>query len=513
MDKLDSTQTGHEGNPVAADETVDFQKHLDNPEIIQGSVRTAISQALDLSRPDSFMASQRLIPDLDYSKINLSEPVKQRLRKVQEILHNPELDKLISEGKLTAAMIKPNVHMGKIDGTDSFVADRILDDIDTKSPLKVVFSLPVAFNIHFLEQFYAEAKSKYSSIPDPDSDMGSIYQRLVNFMQDGATNLVLLYSEGGDAISKWRNHIGPTNPTKDASGTSLRARFASSIKNNMVHGSDSIENARFEIGVFRDLVDELLKSPNIEKGDILEESLLRSLGVLLEDEVFLSCHRFLSPQLPINNRIIKSRFTGYIVTYLDTKTGEVGHKRFTAKTTIDDKDGIDRQTLSNTEVDRIKICGELLKRFPQIGIILPKVYSSCKDTDGNPCVIRDYAPDETDFLHFLTRLSEMPTDAKMQIIDPLIRIAAFLDINGVPSKVLTASFFFDGSKFWYTGSDNIKFDKMDPSSESESAFADIITTFGKDESFNSAMRNNYRAHKNQIEQQILRTQNPPRESV
>jgi len=61
--------------------------------------------------------------------------------------------------------------------------------------------------------------------------------------------IVVMALEGEDAIAKNRELMGATNPADAAEGT-LRKRFATSIQNNAVHGSDAPETAAFEIGYF-----------------------------------------------------------------------------------------------------------------------------------------------------------------------------------------------------------------------------------------------------------------------
>ena len=55
--------------------------------------------------------------------------------------------------------------------------------------------------------------------------------------------------EKDNAVSAWRETIGATNPEAAAEGT-IRLDFATSIGENAVHGSDSDENAKKEIGFF-----------------------------------------------------------------------------------------------------------------------------------------------------------------------------------------------------------------------------------------------------------------------
>jgi nucleoside-diphosphate kinase len=55
--------------------------------------------------------------------------------------------------------------------------------------------------------------------------------------------------EAPDAIRKWRDLMGSTDPAKAADGT-LRREFGASIENNATHGSDAPETAAFELGYF-----------------------------------------------------------------------------------------------------------------------------------------------------------------------------------------------------------------------------------------------------------------------
>ena len=73
------------------------------------------------------------------------------------------------------------------------------------------------------------------------------YQELVTFMTSGPVVVVAL--EGEDAISKWRDLMGPTDSTTAAKGT-IRGDFGTDIERNACHGSDAPETARIEIPYF-----------------------------------------------------------------------------------------------------------------------------------------------------------------------------------------------------------------------------------------------------------------------
>jgi nucleoside-diphosphate kinase len=70
------------------------------------------------------------------------------------------------------------------------------------------------------------------------------YKDLVKFMTSGP--IVIQVLEGDDAVTKYRDVMGATNPANAAAGT-IRKEFAESIEANSVHGSDSADNAKKEI--------------------------------------------------------------------------------------------------------------------------------------------------------------------------------------------------------------------------------------------------------------------------
>lgn len=73
------------------------------------------------------------------------------------------------------------------------------------------------------------------------------FGELTAFMSSGPA--VLLALEAPDAIKKWRDLMGVTDPAKAEAGT-LRKEFGTSIGNNATHGSDAPETAAFELGYF-----------------------------------------------------------------------------------------------------------------------------------------------------------------------------------------------------------------------------------------------------------------------
>ncbi len=73
------------------------------------------------------------------------------------------------------------------------------------------------------------------------------YESLTDFMSEGP--IVVMAVSGENAISKVRGIMGATNPKEAAPGT-IRADLAMDIERNIVHGSDSLQSAAYEIPFF-----------------------------------------------------------------------------------------------------------------------------------------------------------------------------------------------------------------------------------------------------------------------
>jgi nucleoside-diphosphate kinase len=73
------------------------------------------------------------------------------------------------------------------------------------------------------------------------------FSDLVRYMSSGP--VLVLAVEGENSVSRLRDLMGATDPKKAAEGT-IRKRFATSIEKNVIHGSDSPENAKIEISYF-----------------------------------------------------------------------------------------------------------------------------------------------------------------------------------------------------------------------------------------------------------------------
>jgi nucleoside-diphosphate kinase len=104
-----------------------------------------------------------------------------------------------------------------------------------KAGLKVVAARMKHLTPGEAEGFYAVHKER------------PFFGDLVKFMTSGPVVVQVL--EGENAVARYRDIMGATDPKKAAPGT-IRADFADSIDENAVHGSDSLENAKNEIAYF-----------------------------------------------------------------------------------------------------------------------------------------------------------------------------------------------------------------------------------------------------------------------
>jgi len=104
-----------------------------------------------------------------------------------------------------------------------------------RAKLTIVAAKMVHLTRKQAEGFYAEHQGK------------PFFDGLVEFMTSGAVMIQVL--RGENAVLRHRELMGATDPAKALAGT-LRADYADSLRENAVHGSDSIESAAREIAYF-----------------------------------------------------------------------------------------------------------------------------------------------------------------------------------------------------------------------------------------------------------------------
>ncbi|RAN40886.1 nucleoside-diphosphate kinase [Hyphomonas sp. GM-8P] len=127
----------------------------------------------------------------------------------------------------TFSIIKPDATERNLTGAVNAVIE--------KAGLRIIGQRRIKMTQEQAERFYAV----HSERP--------FFGELVEFMTSGPVVVQVL--EGENAVAKYREVMGATNPADAAEGT-IRKLYAKSIGENSVHGSDSEENAAIEIVQF-----------------------------------------------------------------------------------------------------------------------------------------------------------------------------------------------------------------------------------------------------------------------
>jgi len=127
----------------------------------------------------------------------------------------------------TFSIIKPDATRRNLTGA--------INKLIEESGLRIIAQKRVKLTRAQAEEFYAIHRER------------PFFNDLVGFMVSGPVVVQVL--EGPNAVGKYRDVMGATNPANADAGT-IRKEYAESIEANSVHGSDSPENAAIEIPFF-----------------------------------------------------------------------------------------------------------------------------------------------------------------------------------------------------------------------------------------------------------------------
>ena len=127
----------------------------------------------------------------------------------------------------TFSIIKPDATERNLTGAVNAVIE--------SAGLRIVAQKRVLMSRREAETFYAVHKER------------PFFGELVDFMVSAPVVVQVL--EGENAVLRYREIMGATNPESAAEGT-IRKLYAKSIGENSVHGSDSQDNAKIEIAQF-----------------------------------------------------------------------------------------------------------------------------------------------------------------------------------------------------------------------------------------------------------------------
>lgn len=127
----------------------------------------------------------------------------------------------------TLAIVKP-------DGVARALVGEVIARIE-RNQLTIKAMKLIRMNREQAEGFYAVHRQR------------PFFASLTEFMTSGPAVVMIL--EGENAIGRWREMMGATNPKEAAEGT-IRRDFATDIEKNVVHGSDAPDTAAFETAYF-----------------------------------------------------------------------------------------------------------------------------------------------------------------------------------------------------------------------------------------------------------------------
>ena len=127
----------------------------------------------------------------------------------------------------TLSIIKP-------DATKRNISGRI-NQIIEENDLRIIAQKRIKLSSDQAIRFYSIHNKK------------PFFNDLINYMTSGPVIVQVL--EANNAVNKYREIMGATNPEKAKNGT-IRKKLALNVQENSVHGSDSIKNAKNEINFF-----------------------------------------------------------------------------------------------------------------------------------------------------------------------------------------------------------------------------------------------------------------------
>ena len=127
----------------------------------------------------------------------------------------------------TFSIIKPDATKRNLTGS--------INKLIENNNLRIIAQKRIKLSINEAQNFYSVHKDK------------PFFNDLIEYMT--SEPVVVQVLEGENAVIKYRDVMGSTNPENAEPGT-IRKEFALNIQENSVHGSDSEENAKIEINFF-----------------------------------------------------------------------------------------------------------------------------------------------------------------------------------------------------------------------------------------------------------------------
>lgn len=187
--------------------------------------------------------------DFERSKITDSIEYKQSLI---DLLSDERVIEEAQSGNLTLAMIRPNV--GPDSNLRGLSDDECADVIEGMiEGLGVTAKFSFKFTEDVVDEFYSGAPQEVmeKAVPLDSTRFESRWPEFKEFMASGPTTALLLFSSNGDAVDRWRAHLGHWNIDKFRDQSTIRGALGVNLFNNLVHGSDSPESVVRELSLLR----------------------------------------------------------------------------------------------------------------------------------------------------------------------------------------------------------------------------------------------------------------------
>jgi len=198
--------------------------------------------------------------------------LKPYIDEIVQALRSQDLSQLITEGKITLAMIKPRLEDAISDEVGARTSKddaslAVLLEQSIRPPLSSVFEVSMIFTEEMVNGWYGGSpKENQLQLPPEDPhrygmEFQNRWEEFVALMTRGPVTFLLLYDEGGNAVQLWREQMGNDwhmIRVKEKYPDSLRARYGVDNHNNLLHGSDSPESVKREVSFVADQLEKIV---------------------------------------------------------------------------------------------------------------------------------------------------------------------------------------------------------------------------------------------------------------
>jgi len=175
------------------------------------------SELRSLQIPNCYSSRQKAWRTIEQCRCGVSPisvPDSKQITRIIATLHSEKVTQMITAGRLTIGLIKPNAHEGRNLPPDDEQAAEVLLGLVGRE--RLAFHLPFALSRSEAELFYAslreEYREKFIAQRTRYNDFGKLplFEAITRFTTSGP--LTVLFIDGEDAVTYWRTTMGKTNP-------------------------------------------------------------------------------------------------------------------------------------------------------------------------------------------------------------------------------------------------------------------------------------------------------------